>query len=266
MGTRPKSASKSTGVFHSRYLRSAVLLLLIFSLLPSVAFAWAPGPAAATQDPAASASALNTEGADFIMGPQAPIGNSWFDVKEIERAKVHGAACPATPPPLSDWQALDAFVMLQYYDLPLNEYIAYRRTGDPVFLAYAQKCADAWWQHPSWIKQGTQRDFDNGATPPPRHGGIGGLILRAMDGRPEMWDWINQYTKFHLGLWLKQRINDPQLYYGVREGAFALHHAIWLAKVLPDSFPLQAGGMETNGAAIRAQYLADAEAITTQYF
>ena len=38
---------------------------------------------------------------------------------------------------------------------------------------------------------------------------------------------------------LKKRINDSQLYYGVREGAFALHHAVWLAKALPDSFPLQ---------------------------
>ena len=37
-----------------------------------------------------------------------------------------------------------------------------------------------------------------------RHAGIGGLILRALDGRPEMWDWINAYTRYHFDLWLKQ--------------------------------------------------------------
>src|SRR5688572_18016199 len=111
-----------------------------------------------------------------------------------------------------------------------------------------------------------QRDFDNGRTPPPRHGGIGGLILRALDGRPEMWDWINKYTRFHFDLWVKRRINDPQLYYGVREGAFALHYATWLAKVLPDSFPLQTGGTEINGAGLRAQYLADVEAVSMNYY
>src|SRR5688572_12999647 len=115
MGTRPKPASRSTRVFHSRYFRFAVLLLLIVSLLPNVAFAWA-NPSAPAPEPAA---ALSSEAADFIMGPQLPIGDSWFDRKEVERAKVHGAACPTTPP--TDWQALDAFIMLQYYDLPLTE-------------------------------------------------------------------------------------------------------------------------------------------------
>ena len=255
MGTKAQ-ASASSRVFHSRYFRSAVLLLVIISLLPNVAFAWAVNP----PEPALAVNA----GADFIIGPQAPISNSWFDTIEIQRARVHGDACPTVPP--TDPAALDQFVMLEYYDLPLAEYVAYTRTGDPTFLAYAQKCADAWWRHPYWIKEGLQRDFDNGKTPPPRHGGLGGLILRAMDGRPEMWDWINQYTRFHLNLWLKMRINDSTLYYGVREGAFALHHATWLAKLLPDSFPLQAGGTQTNGATLRAQYLADVEAIATNYY
>src|SRR5262245_45775648 len=111
MGTRPKPAS--TRIFHSRHFRFAVLLFLIFSLLPNVAFAWVPAPDDA---PAPAAAALmDSEAANFILGPQLPIGTSWFDRKEIERAKVHGAACPTTPPPLADWQALDAFVMLQYY-------------------------------------------------------------------------------------------------------------------------------------------------------
>ena len=56
---------------------------------------------------------------------------------------------------------LDSFVLFNYYDLPLTEYIAYTRTGDATFLAYAQKCADSWWQHPQWIQQGAQTEISS---------------------------------------------------------------------------------------------------------
>ena len=261
MGTRSKHVPRSIRVLKSNHLRFVVFILVVFSVLlqnVSLAHAAAPPPvpdlfAAATLDDV-----------DFIIGPQAPLSTSWFDATEIARAKVHGASCPDTPP--TDPTALNDYVLLNYYDLPLTEYISYKRTGDPTFLGYAEKCADAWWKHPQWIQSGAQRDFSNGQGPPPRHAGIGGLILRAIDGRPEMWDWINSYTRYHFNLWLKMRINDPQLYYGVREGAFALHYAAWLAKALPDSFPLQAGGTEINGAALRAQYQADVEAIAVNYY
>src|ERR1043166_7035583 len=192
-------------------------------------------------------------GPDFIIGPQVPISSSWFDQTEIARAKVHGAQCPDVPPPLTDPTALNDFVLLNYYDLPLTEYIAYKRTGDVTFLNFARKCADAWWQHPQWIQSGAQRDFDNGQGPPPRHAGIGGLILRAIDGRPEMWDWITAYTRNQFDAWLGRRVNDSQLYYGVREGAFMLHYAIWIAATHPDP-------------AVRAEFLAKAESISVNYF
>ena len=38
---------------------------------------------------------------------------------------------PETPP--TDAAGLDNFVLLNYYDLPLTEYIAYTRTGDRSF-------------------------------------------------------------------------------------------------------------------------------------
>lgn len=254
--------SGSSSVFRSQYFKLSVLLVVFLSILPSVGFALTNAPNAPNApDLLAGPTA---EAAEFIIGPQAPVTNSWFDTVQLQKARTHGAACPETPP--TDPNELNSFILLQYYDLPLTEYIAYSRTGDPAFLAYAQRCADSWWRHPTWIMEGNQREFENGKTPPPRHGGIGGLILRALDGRPEMWDWINKYTRFHFDLWLKRRINNSSLYYGVREGAFALQHATWLAKALPDSFPLQAGGTEINGAGLRAQYLADIEAVSTNYF
>lgn len=192
-------------------------------------------------------------GPDFITGPQVPISSSWFDQTEIARAKVHGAQCPDVPPPLTDPTALNAFVLLNYYDLSLTEYIVYKRTGDPVFLGYARKCADAWWQHPQWIQSGAQRDFDNGQGPPPRHAGILGLMLRAQDGRPEMWNWIDAYTRHQFNNWLTMRVNNSELYYGVREGAFMLHYGAAEAAMNPDP-------------AVRAEFLANVENVVVNYF
>ena len=195
----------------------------------------------------------------FILGPLTPIGNTWYDQTEVNRGKVHGGQC-ANPP-----TDIDAYTMLNYYDLPQSEYATYQRTEDAAFLDLARQCADAWWKHP-WIDEGRKRPWPDDVTPAPRHAGIGGLILRAMDGRPELWDWINAYTRWHFDHWVKSRMSDQKLFYGLREGAFMLHYATWLAQVLPDSFPLQAGGSVTNGAQLRAQYLADVEAVTVNYF
>jgi hypothetical protein len=210
--------------------------------------------------PQATFSQITTPQAQFIIGPQVPISNSWFDKTEVARAKAHGEAFPAEPPsPMTD-----EYIFGNYYDLALTEYIAYQRAGDPAFLGYARKVADSWWKC-AWIKQGSVRNFDS-AGPAPRHASLGGLILRALDGRPEMWDWLNSYTRYHFDLWLKRRVNDRTLYYGVREGAFMLHYAAWLAKVLPDSFPLQSGGTAKNGAALRAAYRANVEAVAVNYY
>lgn len=193
----------------------------------------------------------------FITGPLTQIGNTYFDQTQVARGKAHGAACPATPPPATNDNDLNSFILLNYYDLPLTMRIAYERSKDPIFLDYFRKAADAWWQHPTWIGEGSIRLWPDSAAPPPRHAGIGGLILRALDGRPEMWDWIVAYTQAHLDIWCKSRINNDQLWYGPREVAFSLQHAAWVAGTLPDSFP--------NAAQIRAQLIADLENLVVNY-
>lgn len=191
----------------------------------------------------------------FITGPLTQIGDTYFDQIQVTRGKTHGAACPVTPP--TDDNGLNSFILLNYYDLPLTMYIAYKRTGDQVFLDYFRKAADAWWQHPTWIGEGSIRLWPDSAAPPPRHVGLGGLILRAKDGRPEMWDWIVAYTQAHLDIWCKLRINNDQLWYGPREVAFSLQHAAWVAGTLPDSFP--------NAAQIKAQLINDLENLVVNY-
>src|SRR6185503_15147277 len=157
----------------------------------------------------------------------------------------------------------DIYMNANYYDLALCLYALYYRTGDPQHLAAARKVADSWWIS-SPIKGGATREFQT--TYSPRNSSLGGLMLRALDGRPEMWDWLYAYTRQMFDLWVKQRINDPQLYQGVRDGSFMLLYATWLAKVLPDSFPTQGGGQTTNGASLRAALLSDAENAAVNYF
>ena len=164
--------------------------------------------------------------------------------------------------PSGQWN-YDQYALDNYYDLGLCLYALYYRTGDSNHLQQARKVADSWWLA-GGIKGGTVRNFEN--TQAPRNVSLGGLILRALDGRPEMWDWLQDYTRNMFDIWIKQRINYPKLHYGVRDGSYMLLYATWLAKVLPDSFPLQDGGTATNGAALRAGFLADAEQAAVQYY
>ncbi len=164
--------------------------------------------------------------------------------------------------PSGQWN-YDQYALDNYYDLGLCLYALYYRTGDSNHLQQARKIADSWWLA-GGIKGGTVRNFEN--TQAPRNVSLGGLILRALDGRPEMWDWLQDYTRNMFDIWIKQRINYPKLHYGVRDGSYMLLYATWLAKVLPDSFPLQNGGTATNGAALRAGFLADAEQAAVQYY
>src|SRR6185503_373711 len=205
MGTRSNPASGSFRVSRSSINRFVVLVLVLFLFLPKVTFAVTFAPASS---PIVASDAISGDAAaDFILGPQAATSSTWFDTTEIDRGKFHGRNFPATPPTGTE---LDNYILSNYYDLGLGLDIAYRRTGDPEFLTLFRKVADSWWTSPH-IGSGTVRTFDT-FTHTPRNASLGGLILRAIDGRPEMWDWINAYTRSQFDTWLGSRINDPQLY------------------------------------------------------
>ena len=141
MVTWPKQASRSYSVFHSRTYRFAVLILVLFSLVPKVTFARASSAPFAPF-------AVSGDVSDFIIGPQGPISSSWFDNTEVERGKFHGRNFPATPP---TGAAVDAYTLTHYYDLGLTMAVAYKRTGDPEFLTLFRKVSDSWWKLPGWI-------------------------------------------------------------------------------------------------------------------
>ena len=258
----------------SKFVAVAIIALFIFSCVDP-----------ATQPPVLSASQSATPvpqdsvqfpspQVEFIVGPQLRTGSPlnpwpWFDSNATAAGRVLGKAFPASPP--TDQEHFGGFT--NYYDQVLTQYInAYRAANESErqeFLGYARKAADSWWKY-AGIDQGRVRNWHGDTpgqlTPAPRMAALGGLILRALDGRPEMWDWIAEYAKAKLWLFLMPvRLNAPSNSIGTRDPGFVLLHAAWVAKVLPDSYPLQAGGTG-NGVAVRQQLTADIQKWVRDYW
>jgi trimeric autotransporter adhesin len=154
----------------------------------------------------------------FIIGPQLKSGSSanpwpWFDENAIEKGLHHGATYFDGDPQIR-----------MYYDQVLAQYTNYYRTGDERFLNYARSLADSWYESRLAAGTGTA----------PRSVALGGLILRALDGRPEMWEWITTYAQYHLWNWIERRYENVELWYGVRDGAYATLYAIQVGQVHSD--------------------------------
>jgi hypothetical protein len=164
----------------------------------------------------------------------------------------------------------DRYYDSSYYDLALTEYIAFYRTEDPAFLSYGRKMADALWRSP-YIDFGTITQGSNHL--PPRSQAFAGLMLRALDGKPEYWDYLYREVRATFDNWVKQRRNNAGLYYDIREDGYAQLYAVLLARVLPNQYPLFANGtsliqtgVATDGASKRAALLADAEDAAVNFF
>ena len=125
----------------------------------------------------------------------------------------------------------DGYTNSNYYDLGLALYTAYYRTGNATHLTNARKVADSWFSS-GGILDGKNLNFDQSYAP--RNASLGGLMLRALDGRPEMWPWITEYVRYEFQMWVGSRVTYSGLYYGIRDGGYMLLYAAWLAKVHPD--------------------------------
>lgn len=147
----------------------------------------------------------------------------------------------------------DVYSLEHYYDLALVLYTAYYRTGNLQHLTNARKVADSWWLSHQ-IAEGKQLAVDDGIRGiAPRVVSLGGLMLRALDGRPEMWPWITSYVRDQYQTWVGARVTYSGLYYGVRDGGYMLLYAAWLAKAHPDP-------------AVRAEFLAKARDGAVNYY
>jgi hypothetical protein len=128
---------------------------------------------------------------------------------------------------------LDPFIDTNYYDQGFAQWINFYRTGDTRFRDYARKIADCWWRTPFIDEGRTPAEFSLA----PRNISLNGLMLRALDGRPEMWPWITNYLRTHYENWIGTpiRLKYTGLYFGVRDGGFTLLYTANLARVHPDA-------------------------------
>jgi hypothetical protein len=157
-----------------------------------------------------------------------------------------------------------------YYDTALVEYINFYRTGDVTFLDAARKIADSLWES-QYIDFGTVTSGPNHLQP--RSQAFAGLMLRALDGKPEYWDYLHREVRATFDEWLKKRRDNATLYYDLREDGYAQLYAVMLARVLPNRYELFANGttrpatgVATDGARKRAALLADAEDVAVNFF
>lgn len=117
---------------------------------------------------------------------------------------------------------------VNYYDSVLVHYQNFHRTGIDSYRTYARTLADHWYQ-----------GLDAGRSPedsplPARMMGIGGLIMRALDGRDDMWPMLRRAVKYNYNLWIGLRRDYPGLYYGIRDGGFSLYYTAMMAQADPD--------------------------------
>jgi hypothetical protein len=227
-------------------------------------------------------------------GP-APLYNGWFRVKMADgtyrEAKVASVSSDTRLTLTAPWSGTtasgmkadtyhyeptrwqwnyDRYYDTAYYDMALVQYLNYYRTGDPAFLTYARRAADSWWASP-YIDYGTVVSGPDNL--PPRSMAYTGLMLRALDGRPEMWDYLERQSRATFDNWVGRRLSDPTLYYDIREDGYAQLYAVLLARVLPDTYPLQGAGTlaqptgtMTEGASKREGFLRDASSAAVNFF
>ena len=109
-----------------------------------------------------------------------------------------------------------------YYDNVMAFYNMYYRSGIDDYLTYARTLADRWFSAP-WTDQGYAYSLDGGISGSrelaPRLQGVSGLILRAADGRSDMWPGIRSIVQNDYGR-VDYTPSDGQVN-DVRENAYA---------------------------------------------
>lgn len=205
------------------------------------------------------------EGADFIIGPQVPLGQSpwtFYDSNLVAFAQTHRDAALIS----TGAQQLNAV----YYDLALALYGLAKRSGDPAHTQLAVDVADWWWQ--TMPARVAWEPYRSPFAITPRNSSLGGLLIYALSGGgtvpltfergPDtartyptytLWQWLTAYIRQGLQNWVTARLNYASLYFGIRDGGYMLIYAAWLAKVHPDP-------------AVRAEFQAKALTAATGYY
>jgi len=119
-----------------------------------------------------------------------------------------------------------------YYDAVLAYYRLYHRTGRDRYREMARTLADRWWKYP--LDEG--RSCENGYwCVAPRVMSLLGLMLRAEDGRPELWPPIVDLANRNYRQWITNGYEDRSSnVYDMREAGYAYWWQVVIASLHPD--------------------------------
>jgi hypothetical protein len=125
-----------------------------------------------------------------------------------------------------------------YYDNVAAFYALYYRSGIVDYLNAARKLADRFWECPQVDRGNSYEGNGVGGMWPARSQSAMGLVLRALDGRPDMWPglrkWWNFYGTYYLGPGSYDAGFLPAVW-DVREVAYELALLSYCALYDPDS-------------------------------
>ncbi|MGH9941498.1 MAG: Ig-like domain-containing protein [Pyrinomonadaceae bacterium] len=197
----------------------------------------------------------------------------FFDVNAVDFGKAAGTNFPSSLAGLSGDDLENLHGYWNYYDQARVQLTNYYRTGDPQFLTLFRKIADVFYEF--LVDKWTDANNPYGLSP--RGEALLGIMARAIDedliagvsGTSAKWDLVRQHTAHHFNLWVWLRKDYPNLYFGVRDGGYALMHAAIACQSIPNSYPntLSGGGATiSDGAAWRAAMKAEVETATADYF
>jgi hypothetical protein len=116
-----------------------------------------------------------------------------------------------------------------FYDNVLAFYALYYRSGVDTYLNYARTLADRWWAMP-YVDEGRTCSLEGGPCMWPRNRSLMGLIVRALDGRPDMWPGIQHWCESD-SYFLRQ----PGPPGDIREQAYQLNEVSLCAMFHPDA-------------------------------
>jgi hypothetical protein len=123
-----------------------------------------------------------------------------------------------------------------YYDVVAGLYSLYYRSGDNTYLTAARKLADRWWRSPVWDEGRYFYGWIYGynASMPRRNAAVLGLVLRTLDGRPEMWAGLERKWEWDRA-WLDTYQSGNHDWDDIRENAYVTSELSYCIALEPNA-------------------------------
>ena len=164
---------------------------------------------------------------------QLTLADKWYP----DVADCHGGRCSYSANAMESLSGAWDYNIApaNFYDAVAAFYSLYYRTGVDDYRGAARKLADRFWKYR--LDSGTSCrltwPYPPDSCPYPRNISLLGMVLRAMDGRPDMWPGLERMFTYYIGL-LNIEANKTVLG-DIRESAYRIAMVSYCAMYDPDA-------------------------------